>query len=228
MTTVHQTTPAPTRSGTAAPDTAAPDTEAPSTSSATTPPMAATAAGRQADGGRRHERVTAVITAAIAAGDPAALAVAAVARTAGVHRSYLYRHPDLVKLLHEAARAPVSGQPAPERVTAASLRADLAHARDRAARAEADARALRRRLSEALGQQVWADTGLGPTDEVAGLRADLERLRQENADLAEALDDRDGELDAARAANRELMAQLNAPPGTGGLVGTRVSSRSSS
>ena len=205
MTTKHPTTPAPPRPG-----TAAPVTEAPGTSSATTQPMAAPAAGRRADGGRRHERVLAVITTAITAGDPAALAVAAVARTAGVHRSYLYRHPELVELLQEAARAPVSGQPASERVTAASLRADLAHARDRAARAEADARALRRRLSEALGQQVWADTGLGPTDEAAGLRADLERLRQENADLAEALEDRDVELDAARAANRELMAQLNA------------------
>ena len=223
MITTSSTTPAPAR-----PDTAAAAGGASSTTSATTTPMEATAAGRRAEGQRRHERVLAVIGAALAAGDPAALAVAGVARAAGVHRSYLYRHPELVSLLQDAARSPGPGAPAPERVTVASLRADLAHARDRATRAETEARALRRRLSEALGQHVWADTGLGPIDEAAGLRADLERLRQDNADLAEALDDRSGELDAARAANRELMAQLNASSTTSSCAESRVSSRPSS
>lgn len=190
-------------------------TTPPTTSPTRTPregrDRAAASAGRRADADRRHKRVLATITAAINAGTSSELSAAAVARAAGVHRSYLYRHPELLDLLHQAAPTPPSTSPDGDHVTAMSLRADLAHARDRARRVEDDNRALRRRLSEALGEQVWAETGLGPLDESVALRAEVEQLRQQLNDLGAELDERAEELDACRGANRELMARLNGP-----------------
>lgn len=164
--------------------------------------------GRRDAGARRHERVLATITQASSAGG--LTSVAAVARAAQVHRSYLYRHPDLLDLIHQAAREP-SGRPASagDDVTTVSLRADLAHARDRASRAEAAVRELRAQLSRARGYQVWAETGLGADAAIEQAQRDLETTRQELADARADLAERREELDAARAANRELMAAIN-------------------
>lgn len=97
-------------------------------------------AGRRDDADRRRQRVAHAITTAAAR--TTECSVAAIARASGVHRSYLYRHPDLLALLHQAAGSPPEHVTDDERVSHASLRADLARAQARAARAEARIRQL--------------------------------------------------------------------------------------
>ena len=92
-----------------------------------------------------------------------------------------------------------------------SLLADLANLTERNTRMARHMTQLERRLSEAIGQETWRESGLGtPSDVDAQQR--VAQLEQEAADLRTQLADRSDELAAARAANRELMIQLNAIP----------------
>ena len=50
--------------------------------------------GRQADSARRHQRVIATLQRAT--GDGVEISAAAIARAAGVDRSFIYRHRDLL------------------------------------------------------------------------------------------------------------------------------------
>ena len=69
---------------------------------------------------------------------------------------------------------------------------------------------LEKRLSEALGDQAWRESGLGAPADIDALNHKITNLDQHVTDLRLQLEERDGELAAARAANRELMARLNA------------------
>ena len=60
--------------------------------------------GRQADSARRRQRVIKAITAASTAGGE--ISVSAIARAAGVDRTFPYRHPDLLQLIHAAQTEP--------------------------------------------------------------------------------------------------------------------------
>lgn len=160
---------------------------------------------------RRHQRVASVI--AQAAEGQLDASVSAIARRAGVHRSYLYRHPDLVQLLREiSSRGPERGQSPADRVTEASLRADLAHCQDRARRADVRVSELEARLSRQLGHQIWQVSGLGAAPEIEAVERERDALVQRVADLVVALRERTDELDAARAVNRRLVAELNNAP----------------
>lgn len=171
--------------------------------------------GRQADTGRRRTRVQAAITAARRDGTP--LTVSAIARTARVDRTFLYRHRDLLTALHTAAHepdAPAAHEPdAPAgtgpAVTRASLQADLANASARSARLAARIHQLEERLSKALGEEIWRTSGLATPANGAELTSRITQLEQRNVELARALEERQGELDAARAANRDLTRALN-------------------
>jgi hypothetical protein len=69
----------------------------------------------------------------------------------------------------------------------------------------------RKRLSEALGEQAWRASGLGAPDDIDALKQRIVTLEQQVVvDLRLQLEERDDELSAARAANRELMSHLNA------------------
>jgi chromosome segregation ATPase len=68
---------------------------------------------------------------------------------------------------------------------------------------------LERRLSEALGQAAWEASGLGAPADIETLTHRITELEQQVLDLRAELAERDEDLTAARAANRELMAQLN-------------------
>lgn len=172
---------------------------------------AALARARQDDTARRRQRVLDVL-----AGPPDSLnelSVASIARAAGVHRSFLYRHPDLLA----AALAHIANPPtAASGIQASrnSLLADLANAAERNARLTRQITELENALSRHLGDQVWRETGLGAPDDVAQLHARVARLEQEVLDLQRDLHDREEELDAARAANRTLLAQANRTTGT--------------
>src|SRR6478672_9824131 len=94
-------------------------------------------------------------------------------------------------------------------VTRASLQADLLAAGERAQRLNGRVRQLEKRLSEALGEKAWRESGLGVPADVDELNQTINHLEQQAIDLRLQLDERDQDLTAARAANRELIAQLN-------------------
>jgi hypothetical protein len=168
--------------------------------------------GRQADSARRRQRVIATLNRAAA--DGAEITVAGIARAAAVDRAFLYRHRDLLGKIHalEAAALPASGGTAGPAVTCASLQADLLAAHERSVRLTARVRQLEKRLSEALGEQAWRESGLGAPADTDAPSQKVAHLEQQAIDLRLQLEERDQDLAAARAANRELMAQLNATP----------------
>ena len=162
--------------------------------------------GRHADSMRRRQRVLTALDRAVA--DGAELGVSTVARAAGVDRSFLYRHRDLLERIHAlAAEPPTPG--AGSAVTRASLQADLLAAHERAARLHARVQHLEKRLSEALGEHAWRESGLGTPTDVDALNQQITHLEQQAIDLRLQLAERDEDLAAARATNRELMTRLN-------------------
>jgi hypothetical protein len=164
--------------------------------------------GRQADSARRRQRVIAVLDRA--ATDGTEITASGIARAAGVDRSFLYRHRDLLEKIHtlEAAPPPPEHTPGPT-VTRASLQADLLAAGDRSQRLNSRIRQLEKRLSETLGEKAWQESGLGVPVDIDNLNQTISHLEQQVIDLRLQLDERDQDLAAARAANRELIAQLN-------------------
>ena len=135
--------------------------------------------------------------------------MSAISRKAGVDRSFFYRHRDLhAQVMARAAEPPVSpvGGPA---VSRASLIADLSSAHERAARLTQHNRQLQQRLSELLGEQAWQQSGLGAPADVGALQQQTTELEQQIIELRRQLSERGEELEAARAANRELITRLN-------------------
>jgi hypothetical protein len=164
--------------------------------------------GRQADSARRRQRVLAALDRATASGTE--ISVSGIARAAGVDRTFLYRHRDLLEKIHaaEAAPPPAGGTAGPV-VSRASLQADLLAAHERAIRLSTRTRQLEQRLSDALGHQAWRESGLGAPADIDALHQKITHYEQQAADLRIQLTDRDDELAAARAANRELMTRIN-------------------
>jgi len=163
-------------------------------------------AGRQADSARRRQRVITILDRA-AAGDEE-ISISGIARAAGVDRTFLYRHPDLLARIHALEAAPPAAAPGPA-VTRASLQADLLAAHELTARLGTRIRQHEQRLSDTLGEQAWRESGLGAPADIDALNHKIISLEQQVTDLRMQLDERDQDLAAARAANRELMAQLN-------------------
>ena len=163
-------------------------------------------AGRQADSARRRQRVITILDRAIA-GD-GETSISGIARDAGVDRTFLYRHPDLLARIHALEAAPPAAAPGPA-VTRASLQADLLAAHERTIRLGTRIRQLEQRLSDTLGEQAWRESGLGAPADIDALNHKIISLEQQVTDLRMQLDERDQDLAAARAANRELMARLN-------------------
>ena len=166
--------------------------------------------GRHADSARRRQRVLAALDRRTA--DGAQISVSAIARAAGVDRSFGYRPRDLHEKIHALAAeppAPTSERAGPT-VTRAALRADLLAAHERAARLHSRVQHLERRLSDALGERAWHVSGLGAPADIDALHQQITRLEQQiierGAQLAVHVED----LAAARATNREFMARINA------------------
>ncbi|MGN9844505.1 DUF6262 family protein [Nonomuraea sp. H19] len=79
----------------------------------------------------RRQRVVNAIAAALKSGEE--ITVASIARRAGVDRTFLYRHRDLLEQVHLAATRPQPAAAGPQ-VSRASLQADLHNAQERASR----------------------------------------------------------------------------------------------
>lgn len=179
------------------------------TSPATTRHVAAMIEGRKADTTRRCQRVLETLNQAAAAGDE--ITVSGIAHRAGVDRSFLYRHRDLLEQIHAHEAQPPNLPGIGPAVTRASLHTDLLNAQQRCTRLATRVHHLEKRLSEALGDQVWRESGLGAPDDIDQLKQQIIALEQQAVDLQLQMEERTDELAAARAANRELMTRLNAP-----------------
>src|SRR6266498_3405230 len=174
----------------------------------TTPATEAMRNGRHADSARRRQRVIAALNKAIASGS--GISVSGIARAAAVDRTFLYRHRDLLARIHAAdAEPPSTSDTHGPVVTRASLQADLLAAHERAVRLNTRVQHLEKRLSEALGEQAWRESGLGAPVDIDALNQKIIHLEQQVADLRLQLEERDDDLGAARAANRELMGRIN-------------------
>ncbi|MFJ4613815.1 DUF6262 family protein [Streptomyces griseus] len=163
--------------------------------------------GRQADTDRRRQRVTTALKEAVANGMP--ISVSSIARQARVDRTFLYRHRDLLDLVHTAEAEPSSHDALGSPVSRASLQADLVRAQDRNSRLNAHVRQLEKRLSEALGEQTWRESGLGAPTDIEALQRKITRLEQRNVELSASLEEAQADLEAARDANRDLTRALN-------------------
>jgi hypothetical protein len=164
--------------------------------------------GRNADSARRRQRVLATLERRTAEGSE--ISVSAIARAAGVDRSFLYRHRDLLAKIHTlAAEPPATSERAGPAVTRASLQADLLAAHERAARLHSRVEHLERRLSDTIGEHAWRASGLGAPTDIDALHQQVNKLEQQVIDLGLQLAERDEDLAAARAANRELMTRIN-------------------
>ncbi|MFI1586131.1 DUF6262 family protein [Embleya sp. NPDC020630] len=164
--------------------------------------------GRQADTERRRQRVATAVKNAARNGTP--ISVSAIARQAGVDRSFLYRHRDLLEIVHAAELEPATQDPAgTSPVSRASLQADLANAQARNTRLASRVQQLEKRLSQVLGTQAWQESGLGAPADIDELQRKITRLEQQNVDLTASLEEARSDLEAARAANRDLTRALN-------------------
>jgi hypothetical protein len=164
--------------------------------------------GRKSGTDRRRQRVTNALTTAARNGS--AITVSGIARQAGVDRTFLYRHRDLLALVHAAELEPAGQDRAGVTpVSRASLQADLANAQARNTRLVAHVQQLEKRLSGALGEQVWRESGLGAPADVEALQRTITRLEQQTVELKASLEEREAELEAAREANRQLTRALN-------------------
>lgn len=164
--------------------------------------------GRHADSVRRRQRVITALDQAVAEG--AGISASGIARAAGVDRTFLYRHRDLLEKIHALQAEPAARDGSGPSVTRASLQADLLAAHERAVRLNTRIQHLEKRLSQALGDHAWHESGLGAPADIDALNQKITRLEQQVVDLRLQLEERDDDLAAARATNRELMTRLNA------------------
>ncbi|MFH8983485.1 DUF6262 family protein [Streptomyces varsoviensis] len=133
--------------------------------------------GRQADTERRRQRVASAVKSAAGNGTPTS--VSAIARQAGVDRSFLYRHRDLLEIVHAAELEPAAQDPVgTSPVSRASLQADLANAQARNTRLASRIQQLERRLSQVLGTQAWQESGLGAPADIDEFQRKITRLEQ--------------------------------------------------
>ncbi len=163
--------------------------------------------GRHADTTRRRQRVLTALDRARTEG--AEISASGIARTAGVDRTFLYRHRDLLQKIHALAAEPLTTTGTGPMVTRASLQADLLAAHERPGRLHTRVQHLEKRLSEALGEQTWRASRLGAPDDIDALNQQITHFEQQVIDLRQQLTERDEDLAAARATNRELMTRIN-------------------
>ena len=166
-------------------------------------------AARRRDSTRRRQRVLNALDQMAAAGQE--ISVSAIARAASVDRSFLYRHHDLRAQIHAHAALP-DNSPASTTASKQSLLADLANLREQNQRLRKQNTDLTARLSEVLGEEVFRASGIGRADDTGALRTRADQLEQQVLDLRQELEERTDDLNAARAANRDLMSLANRKP----------------
>ncbi|WP_406415488.1 hypothetical protein OH809_42560 [Streptomyces sp. NBC_00873] len=94
-------------------------------------------------------------------------------------------------------------------MSVASLQADLANAHARNIRLIARVHQLEKPLSELMGEQTWRESDLGAPADIEEFQRTITRLEQKSVELSSHPEEREAELEAARATNRELTRALN-------------------
>src|SRR5262245_58948832 len=128
-------------------------------------------------------------------------------------------HPDLLAQAHLAQERPAAAENGGPLASRASLQADLANAQGQIARQAARIRQLEAKLSQMLGDQAWRESGLGAPEDIDKLERRITELEQHVVEVTRQLEERGEELDAARAANREMITQFTAVPRRNGRPG---------
>ncbi|HEY5151095.1 MAG TPA: DUF6262 family protein [Mycobacterium sp.] len=140
------------------------------------------AAGRRADSTRRRQRVLKALNDATTAGEE--ITVSGIAQRAGVDRTFLYRHRDLLEQVHATeAQPPSTSGSSGSTVSRASLQTDLLNAQQRCTRLAGRVQQLEKRLSEQLGEQAWHQSGLGAPEDIDQLKQRIVFLEQQSTDL---------------------------------------------
>lgn len=182
---------------------------------------AARARARRRDSRTKRIRAHHALQEMIDAGQQ--ITFAAVARHASVSVSLLYADTDLAAAVAEARDRQqqtglqrTSGLPTRSLVTEHSLRADLTNAHEQIRQLHDDNTVLRQRLERSLGTDADVARGQATAplldrleDRAAELEADNHQLHRQIADLRAQLLEAHDSLQAARTANRDLMAMLN-------------------
>jgi len=165
---------------------------------------------RRTDSERRQDAVRRALRAMAQAGEP--VTAAAVARRAGVHRSMIYRHPELhTAVIAAAANTPAAQPERQDRVSVASLKATIDNERARNRRLAQRITQLEGRLSEALGREAFRDAGLDDVDHTRALEHRIAELEHDTSSLRRRLGNLSAELEAAQHVNQQLTRQLNRP-----------------
>jgi Family of unknown function (DUF6262) len=172
------------------------------------------AAARQAHSTRCRHRVLTALKQAADLGTE--LTISAIARQAGVDRSFLYRHRDLHAAVLARADEPLAASPRGPAASRSSLTADLANAHERGARLSRENTQLRQRLSEHLGDQAWRESGLGPpTTSTAYTGASLSWNNTPQSNAVSWQNAKPSSTRRGPLTNRELMTRLNRQTRTG-------------
>ena len=192
---------------------------------------------RRREGQTKRRRALAALQAMTEAGE--AIGFPAVARRAGVSVSLLYADRDLLARIadardrqRQAGAERAARLPTRSLVTEASLRTDLANAKEQNRHLSEELVVLRDRLARELGAGADhfrgrpANPALDMLEErAAELETDNARLRQQVGQLEAGTSELADNLDAAREMNRELMNEVNrraatlADPGQAGASG---------
>ncbi len=192
---------------------------------------------RRREGQTKRRQALAALQAMTEAGE--AIGFPAVARRAGVSVSLLYADRDLLARIadardrqRQAGAERAARLPTRSLVTEASLRTDLANAKEQNRHLSEELVVLRDRLARELGADADHFRGR-PTnpaldmleERAAELETDNARLRQQVGQLEAGTSELADNLDAAREMNRELMNEVNrraatlADPGQAGASG---------
>jgi len=116
--------------------------------------------GRRAESIRRRQRVLAALDRAATGGGE--INASGIARAAGVDRTFLYRHRDLLEKIHALQADPVPDEHTGPAVTRASLQADLLAAHERAVRLNTRIQQLEKRLSRPSANKPGASPDWAP------------------------------------------------------------------
>ncbi len=138
-----------------------------------------------------------------------------------VDRTFLYRHADLLGQVDAAQVNPATGRWSVGPRCEPTSPTHMARSPDK----PPQIRQLEKKLSELLGEQAWRESGLGAPVDVDQLppqsaipclarsspvpQRRITEREQQVVDLRGQFEERVQELDAARTANRELIANLN-------------------
>src|SRR5438132_935178 len=176
---------------------------------------------RRRDSRTKRRQAFKALETMVEAGEP--ISFPAVARRAGVSVSLLYADADLAGRISGArARQRQAGQdrawqlPIRSLVTEASLRADLANAKEQNRQLAEELTVIKHRLARDLGAEadVVAGRQLSPLvdqleERAAELEAENHQLREQVRRLEVDLRELTDTLEAARGLNRDLMQEVN-------------------